>query len=124
MDTYEELVFKNIESFSPILNGSVLDMAKGIYADLDMTNMYPSNAALTCINLAYRALYDKSLHDLWNDIIYVLQTSDLRKRKPTRGKKLYLNIQTKSEAFGSTVDLEKHKKTTEVIFSGSKIVKG
>jgi len=118
MIPYQERVFDIIDSFS-IFNGSVLEFAKRIFIDSDVYNMYPSNAALCCINVANEYLYDRKLKEYWSEVLLVLHKANFRKRKPTLGRKLYQNIIKNSDKF--RVDLEKNKKAVEVMFSGSKI---
>jgi len=116
---YQERVFDIIDSFS-CLDGSVLAFAKGLFVDSGINSMYPSNAAICCLNVANEYLNGSPLKTFWNDVMYFMHTSEERKRKPTFGRKIYRNILKNSEKF--KVNLEKHKRAVEVMFSGSEIV--
>jgi len=119
MEPYNDRVLNIIENFS-VLGGSIIDFAKGIFLDSDINYMYPSNAAICCLNVANEYLTGSPLKSFWDDIMYVLHTADYRKRKPTMGRKLYRNILMNSEKIKNSVDLEKHKILVEVTY-GSKI---
>ena len=120
MQSYQERVFDIIDSFS-IFDGSVLDCAKGIYVDSGISNMYPSNTAICCINIANELMNDEPIKEKWSEILVIFHKSAFRKKKPTYGRKMLLNIKINSEKIRGYVDIEKHKYITEVIFSGSKI---
>lgn len=120
MKFYQERVFDIIDSFS-IFNGSVIELAKGLFMDSHIDSMYPTNIALCCLNIANEEMGDNTLKEHWTDILTVFYKSDVRKRKPTLGRKLYRNIISNSDELRNTIDIEKNRKITEVMFSGSKI---
>ena len=119
MRTYAEQVFDWIDTFS-VFGGSVQDCARGIYVDSNINNMYPSNVAVCCLNLADQA-FGGDLKDKWGEILLTFHRSPDRFRKPRYGKKLFINIRKSSEEIKGMIDLDKWKYITEVVYSGSKI---
>jgi hypothetical protein len=119
MRTYTEQVFDWIDTFS-IFGGSVQDCARGIFVDSQVNNMYPSNAAVCCLNLAYQT-FGGDLKDKWGEVLLTFHRSPNRYRKPKYGKKLLINIKRNSDELKALIDLDKHKYITEVIYSGRKI---
>lgn len=84
-------------------------------------NTYPTNAALTCIGVAFEELTGSPVISRWAEIVTHFHNSSHRKRKPMRGNKLYDNTTERMDNLREMVEMDKERISMEVTMSGSKI---
>ena len=121
MIPYQNRVFNLIESFSSF-DGSVIEMAKGVFLASNVYDMQPTTIAVCCINISNNYLYGSEFKTIWSDVILKLQDPNLRKsNRITHGNKFYKTVVNNSKTISENIDLDKEFENVKVILNGSSI---